>query len=100
MLYEKKVISSERLGVICGGQGEIRTLDTLAGMPHFECGAFNRSATCPRGQEHKVTPRALQPVHQAAMTSPLRVVRPNHVPAEARGQHRPFPFQHQARMAD
>src|SRR5580698_8115147 len=31
-----------------GGQGEIRTLDTLASMPHFECGAFNRSATCPR----------------------------------------------------
>jgi hypothetical protein len=30
-----------------GGQGGIRTHDTLAGMPHFECGAFNRSTTCP-----------------------------------------------------
>src|SRR5215469_89589 len=30
-----------------GGQGGIRTLDTVARMPHFECGAFNRSATCP-----------------------------------------------------
>src|SRR6478735_1055545 len=29
------------------GQGEIRTLDTLAGMPVFETGAFNHSATCP-----------------------------------------------------
>lgn len=29
------------------GQGGIRTLDTLAGMPPFQGGAFNRSATCP-----------------------------------------------------
>src|SRR5205085_630932 len=30
------------------GQGEIRTLDTgLTGMPVFETGAFNHSATCP-----------------------------------------------------
>ncbi len=29
------------------GQGGIRTLDTVAGMPVFETGAFNRSATCP-----------------------------------------------------
>jgi hypothetical protein len=29
------------------GQGEIRTLDTVAGMPVFETGAFNHSATCP-----------------------------------------------------
>jgi hypothetical protein len=33
--------------VIGGGEGGIRTLDTLASMPHFECGAFNRSATSP-----------------------------------------------------
>jgi hypothetical protein len=30
-----------------GGEGGIRTLDTLASMPHFECGAFNHSATSP-----------------------------------------------------
>jgi hypothetical protein len=30
------------------GQGEIRTHDTVAGMPVFETGAFNHSATCPR----------------------------------------------------
>ena len=31
------------------GQGEIRTHDTVAGMPVFETGAFNHSATCPAG---------------------------------------------------
>src|SRR5262245_38666982 len=31
-----------------GGEGGIRTHDTVARMPHFECGAFNRSATSPR----------------------------------------------------
>ena len=30
-----------------GGEGGIRTPDTVARMPHFECGAFNRSATSP-----------------------------------------------------
>jgi hypothetical protein len=29
------------------GQGGIRTLDTLTGMPPFQGGAFNHSATCP-----------------------------------------------------
>ena len=29
------------------GQGGIRTLDTLAGIPVFETGGFNRSPTCP-----------------------------------------------------
>ena len=37
------------------GQGEIRTLDTLAGMPVFETGAFNHSATCPRALKLKLT---------------------------------------------
>src|SRR5215210_641140 len=32
-----------------GGEGEIRTPDTVARMPHFECGAFNHSATSPAG---------------------------------------------------
>ena len=30
-----------------GGEGGIRTPDTLARMPHFECGAFDHSATSP-----------------------------------------------------
>jgi hypothetical protein len=30
-----------------GGKGEIRTLETLAGLPLFESGAFNHSATFP-----------------------------------------------------
>ena len=34
---------------IAGGEGGIRTPDGLAPMPHFECGAFNHSATSPRG---------------------------------------------------
>jgi hypothetical protein len=32
-----------------GGEGGIRTPDTVARMPHFECGAFDHSATSPRG---------------------------------------------------
>src|SRR6516165_3149762 len=35
------------LSVAVGGEGGIRTPDTLASMPHFECGAFNHSATSP-----------------------------------------------------
>ena len=31
-----------------GGEGGIRTHDTLASMPHFECGAFNHSTTSPK----------------------------------------------------
>ncbi len=31
-----------------GGEGGIRTPDRLAPMPHFECGAFNHSATSPQ----------------------------------------------------
>lgn len=30
-----------------GGEGEIRTLGTVAHTPHFECGAFGHSATSP-----------------------------------------------------
>ena len=32
---------------LIGGQGEIRTHDTLARIPDFESGAFDHSATCP-----------------------------------------------------
>ncbi len=31
-----------------GGEGGIRTPGTLASTPHFECGAFNHSATSPK----------------------------------------------------
>jgi hypothetical protein len=48
------------LGTIChpcvragqdrnGGEGGIRTHDTVARTPHFECGTFNHSATSPSG---------------------------------------------------
>jgi hypothetical protein len=33
--------------LLVGGEGGIRTPDTVARMPHFECGAFNHSATSP-----------------------------------------------------
>ena len=32
-----------------GGEGGIRTPDTLSGMPVFKTGAINHSATSPRG---------------------------------------------------
>ena len=35
------------LGEYFGGEGGIRTPDRLAPMPHFECGAFDHSATSP-----------------------------------------------------
>ncbi len=38
-----------RMGELTGGEGGIRTPDRLAPMPHFECGAFNHSATSPEG---------------------------------------------------
>ena len=40
----------KRLFHISGGEGGIRTPDTVTRMPHFECGAFNHSATSPRSQ--------------------------------------------------
>ena len=39
------------VSVSSSGQGEIRTLDTVAGMPVFETGAFSHSATCPEGSQ-------------------------------------------------
>jgi hypothetical protein len=44
---------------VTGGEGGIRTPDTVTRMPHFECGAFNRSATSPQGaRERCLAPRA------------------------------------------
>src|SRR6516164_2782621 len=41
---------------LVGGEGGIRTPDTVARMPHFECGAFNHSATSPRGEKRSSGP--------------------------------------------
>jgi hypothetical protein len=39
--------SVKYLILFVGGEGGIRTPDTVARMPHFECGAFDHSATSP-----------------------------------------------------
>ena len=36
-----------RQGQAAGGEGGIRTPGTVTRTPHFECGAFNHSATSP-----------------------------------------------------
>ena len=43
LVMEEELMKS----AVSGGEGGIRTRDTLASMPHFECGAFNHSATSP-----------------------------------------------------
>jgi hypothetical protein len=43
-------------GKTIGGEGGIRTHDTLASMPHFECGAFNHSTTSPFGPGKPLVP--------------------------------------------
>jgi hypothetical protein len=40
-----------------GGEIGIRTLGTVAGTPHFECGAFDHSAISPRAWNAQGTPR-------------------------------------------
>jgi hypothetical protein len=45
---KKKTIKFRSLGEVSGGEGGIRTPDGVAPMPHFECGAFDHSATSPR----------------------------------------------------
>ena len=37
-----------------GGEGGIRTHVTVARKPHFECGAFDLSATSPRGRVERL----------------------------------------------
>lgn len=66
--YEKRIADLERAKLLLaekttlpfkairegkqnGGEGGIRTPDTVARMPHFECGAFNHSATSPGASE-------------------------------------------------
>ena len=66
-----------------GGEGGIRTPDTVARMPHFECGAFNHSATSPAEKTPSprllgapLSSRAAQP-RQAPLTSRLKASRGN-----------------------
>lgn len=42
-----KEIRSVSACLVSGGALGIRTLDTIAGIPHFECGAFDHSANAP-----------------------------------------------------
>ncbi len=44
---ENKRQSFQLVAKFRGGEGGIRTPDRLAPMPHFECGAFDHSATSP-----------------------------------------------------
>ena len=47
-ITQARILGSAGGGVLLvGGRGEIRTHDTLAGMPVFKTGALNRSATLP-----------------------------------------------------
>ena len=41
-LFEKRLVA-----LLAGGEGGIRTHGTVARTPHFECGAFDHSATSP-----------------------------------------------------
>ena len=53
--------SAPNSDVVLNGQGEIRTLDTgFTGMPVFETGAFNHSATCPAASQLTGRPNLLQ----------------------------------------
>src|SRR5215831_17472295 len=47
---------SESLSKVVGGEGGIRTPDTVARMPHFECGAIDHSATSPWPGRARKTP--------------------------------------------
>src|SRR5262249_46888010 len=46
----------QRLTSEMSGEGGIRTPDTVTRMPHFECGAFNHSATSPWPQKGQISP--------------------------------------------
>ena len=51
VLFLRKPRKINSLEFKIGGEGGIRTPDTLASMPHFECGAFNHSATSPESKQ-------------------------------------------------
>ena len=47
----EKTYFSKVLKPYTGGEIGIRTLGTVTGTPHFECGAFDHSAISPQIQE-------------------------------------------------
>src|SRR5262245_467103 len=56
----EKMVSRRWRRKAVGGEGGIRTRDTLASMPHFECGAFNHSATSPKAASPSPRPQTTQ----------------------------------------
>jgi hypothetical protein len=57
-----------------GGEGEIRTPETLASLPVFKTGAFNRSATSPCACNQRTG------FYQAAFAFPCVIMRVGTVP--------------------
>ena len=65
-----------------GGEGGIRTPDTVARMPHFECGAIDHSATSPWPHRAQTAPsvgrylsKAARRDKGAAASSSVRLIR-------------------------
>ncbi len=46
--FQEQWMVSDSQKQLNGGEGGIRTLGTVARTPHFECGAFDHSATSPQ----------------------------------------------------
>ena len=76
--------------LLAGGEGGIRTHGTVAGTPHFECGAFDLSATSPQDQE---TLAGLWPGRSGAASSSVLAGckgRCSHFPRVGRASMRQF----------
>ncbi len=103
---EAAIENYQAISIWNGGEGGIRTPDGLAPMPHFECGAFNHSATSPWRQadgiaslRRRVDTRArharqARPAMRAhnlthAGTSPDRSLDPSHGDGLRPGRRRP-----------
>src|SRR5690606_18813758 len=52
-------LSCRRESRVIGGEGGIRTHVTVARKPHFECGAFDLSATSPRKVRRRLDARSV-----------------------------------------
>src|SRR5437879_2961554 len=75
--------------VYYGGEGGIRTPDRLAPMPHFECGAFDHSATSPGSQNGAVQPpRSGRVLGEDGGSDKARRPRIPRGPVEAKGASR------------
>src|ERR1017187_5733213 len=67
-------MSLDRLESVYGGEGGIRTPDTVSGMPVFKTGAINHSATSPARKPLRFTAlRYGRPVHRWSFASQLRL---------------------------